>query len=69
MTEINSTQRLLRTALTSSNRLAEEMQRIGPADLERAIAIKQKIQTDNVSMNTAIQMHRSIERKILNEQR
>jgi hypothetical protein len=69
MTSITSTQRLLHTFQASSNRLAEEIRRLSPQDIERAIDIKRLQQIDNTLMNTTVQTHRLIERKILNEQR
>ncbi len=69
MTSISSTSRLLRTATANVNRLADEMQRIGPLDIERAIAIQRQLQVDIATIKTSVQLHRSAERKILNEQR
>ena len=69
MTSISSTSRLIRAASAASNRLADEMQRLGPLDIERAIAIQRQQQVEITTIKTSVQLVRSAERKILNEQR
>jgi|APAra7269096714_1048519.scaffolds.fasta_scaffold14693_3 hypothetical protein len=69
MTSITPTERLLQTAMSRSSRLSEAMQRIGPQDLERAVGIQLRQQVEIATMKQAVQLHRSVERKILNEQR
>ncbi|WP_343640673.1 hypothetical protein [Roseateles sp.] len=69
MTTITANQRLLRTALASSNRMSDEMKSLGPLDLERLIAIQIQQQKEVTVMKSSVQQHRLAERKILNEQR
>ena len=69
MTTITANQRLLRTALASSNRMSEEMKSFGPLDLERLLAVKIQQQRVFTVMKSSVQLHRLAERKILNEQR
>ncbi|OWQ49214.1 hypothetical protein CDL60_00230 [Roseateles noduli] len=61
--------RLMQTSMASSRRLEEEMKRLGPGEVDRAMAIKSRLQMEVATMKTDVQLHRSIERKILNEQR
>ena len=69
MTTITANQRLLRTALASSNRMSDEMKSLEPLDLERLIAIQIQQQKEVTVMKSSVQQHRLAERKILNEQR
>ncbi|MDH0865337.1 hypothetical protein [Mitsuaria sp. GD03876] len=69
MTSITPTQRLLHSALSNSQRMSDEMERLTPEDIGRAVGIQQRQQVNMTTMKTSIQLHRHIERKILNEQR
>lgn len=69
MTSITPTQRLLQTALADSHRMSDAMRQLRPQDIEQAVDIARRQQVNGLTMNMAVQMHRLVERKILNEQR
>ncbi|WP_431050682.1 hypothetical protein [Roseateles sp. L2-2] len=61
--------RLMRISMANLRRLQEEMNRLRPGEVARAMSIKRRLQTEIATLKTGVQLHRSIERKILSEQR